>query len=182
MVNSKNLIAYFSRKGNNYVDGNIVNLPIGNTEILAKIIQEATGSDIFRIESTKKYPDDYTETTEVAKAELNDDIRPELADYIDDIDSYDMIFLGYPIWWGTFPMPVVTLLSKYDLSGKIIVPFCTHEGSGLGHSEKDIAKFCPKATVLNGLAIQGADVNNAKNDVINWLKNIGIINRENPND
>lgn len=170
----KCLIAYFSHKGNNYVSGSIVNLPIGNTEVVAKLIQEITGSDMFHIEAVKSYPKDYTETTEVAKDELRANARPELTNHVENMDSYDVIFLGYPNWWGTMPMPVYTFLDEYDFSGKIIVPFCTHEGSGLGHSEKDIAKLCPKAILLKGLAIQGSRVNAAKKDVINWLDKNGI--------
>ncbi|MGE5633124.1 MAG: flavodoxin [Caulobacteraceae bacterium] len=165
----KCLIAYFSRKGNNYVSGRIVDLPIGNTETAAKMIQELTGSDMFHIEAVKSYPKDYTETTEVAKDELHSNARAELTNHVDNMDSYDVIFLGYPNWWGTMPMPVFAFLEEYDFSGKTIVPFCTHEGSGLGHSEKDIAKLCPKATVLNGLAIHGSRVNAAKKDMVNWL-------------
>lgn len=172
---AKCLIAYFSREGNNYVSGRIVNLPIGNTEVIANMIQEMKESDIFRIDIVNSYPVDYTETTNVAKEELYDNARPELSSHVENIDSYDVIFLGYPNWWGTMPMPVFSFLEEYDFSGKTIVPFCTHEGSGLGYSEKDIAKLCPKATLLKGLAIHGSRVNAAKKDVANWLGKIGII-------
>jgi flavodoxin len=111
----------------------------------------------------------------VAKKELHDNARPELSSYVDNIDSYNLIFLGYPNWYGTMPMPVFTFLEKYDLSDKTIIPFCTHEGSGLGHSEKDIAKLCPKATLLKGLAINGSRVSDAKIDVTNWLNKLSII-------
>ena len=171
----KCLIAYFSREGNNYVSGRIVNLPIGNTEVVAKMIQEMTESDVFRIDTVNSYPVDYTETTDVAQDELNDNARPELSNHVENMDSYNVIFLGYPNWWGTMPMPVFTFLEEYDFSGKTIIPFCTHEGSGLGRSEKDIAKLCPKATLLKGLAIHGSRVNAAKKDVTNWLSKIGMI-------
>lgn len=171
----KCLIAYFSREGNNYVSGKIVNLPMGNTEVVANMIQEITESDVFRIDTVNSYPKDYTETTNVAKKELNDNARPALFSYVENIDCYNVIFLGYPNWWGTMPMPVFTFLEEYDFSGKTIIPFCTHEGSGLGHSEKDIAKLCTKATVLKGMAINGSRVNNAKKDVTSWLSKIGII-------
>jgi flavodoxin len=104
MEKSKNLIAYFSRKGNNYVRGNIVNLPIGNTEVIATKIQELTGSDMFEIKTVKTYPKDYTETTNVAQKELRENARPELTEIVDDMDSYDVIYIGYPNWWGTMPM------------------------------------------------------------------------------
>lgn len=172
---AKCLIAYFSRKGNNYVSGKIVNLPIGNTEVVAKMIQEMTGGDMFHIEAIKPYPNDYTETTKVAQDELSANVRPELTNHTDNLNSCDVIFLGYPNWWGTMPMPVFTFLAEYDFSGKTIIPFCTHEGSGLGHSARDIAKFCPKATLLNGLAIHGTHVTDAKKDITNWLSKIGMI-------
>jgi flavodoxin len=171
----KCLIAYYSREGNNYVSGNIVNLPIGNTKVVANMIQEMTGGDVFCINTVKSYPEDYTETTNVAKKELHDNARPELSSHVKNMDSYNVIFLGYPNWYGTMPMPVFTFLEEYEFSGKTIIPYCTHEGSGLGHSEKDIAKLCPKATLLKGLSIHGSSVNAAKKDVANWLSKIGMI-------
>jgi flavodoxin len=173
-INKNVLVAYFSRKGQNYVNGNIVNLPVGNTEVVAKMIQKITGSGIFHIESFKPYPIDYTETTEVAKAEMRDNARPELTSHVENMDTFNVIFLGYPIWWGTFPAPVKTFLSQYDFSGKTIVPFCTHEGSGLGHSEQDIKKLCPKSTVLNGIAIHGANAGSANIKITEWLEKIKI--------
>jgi flavodoxin len=165
----KILVAYFSRKGLNYINGNIVDLPIGNTEVVANMIQKITGGDLFHIESVIPYPKDYTETTEVAKTELRTKARPELTNHIGNIDEYGMIFLGYPNWWGTMPMPVFSFLEMYNFSGKTIAPFCTHEGSGLGRSEQDIAKECPDATVLNGIAIHGAFVDAANIKITEWL-------------
>jgi len=172
--NSKRLIAYFSRPGNNYVGGRIVNLPVGNTEVVAKTIREMTAGDLFRIEAVKPYPEDYTETTEVARQELRTNARPELTGRLDNVASYDIIFLGYPNWWGTMPMPVFTFLEAHDLSGKTIVPFCTHEGSGLGRSVAEIRKTCPRSTVLDGLAIRGGDVHRAQDEVSAWLHEIGM--------
>jgi flavodoxin len=166
----KCLIAYYSRKGNNYVDGNIVDLPIGNTEVIAKKIKDFIGGDLFEINTVKPYPLDYTETTEVAKIELRGKARPELTDRVKNIDEYDVIYLGYPNWWGTFPMAVFTFLESYNFSGKTIIPFCTHEGSGIGGSERDIKKLCPNAKVLSGIAIRGGSVAGADSQVQNWLK------------
>ena len=166
---SKCLIACFSRKGNNYVSGRIVNLPVGNTEVIAKMIQEITGGDLFLVEAVNAYPADYMKTTEVAQQELHTNARPKLTGFVENMASYDVIFLGYPDWWGTMPMAVWTFLEEYDFSGKTIIPFCTHEGSGLGHSEKDLAKLCPAAKLLKGLAIHGASVNGARKDIANWL-------------
>jgi flavodoxin len=175
MANSKSLIAYFSRKGNNYVEGSILNLPIGNTEVIAKKIQKLTGSDIFQIRTVKSYPEDYTETANVAREEQRENARPELIGILENIDSYEFIYVGYPNWYGTMPMAVFTFLESYDFSGKTIIPYCTHEGSGMGSSERDIKKLCPNANVLSGLAIQGGKVERADKDVANWLKKINRI-------
>lgn len=175
MANSKSLIAYFSRKGNNYVGNSIVNLSVGNTEVAAKKIQKLIGSDIFQIRTVKSYPEDYTETTNVAQAEKRENARPELAELVDDMDSYDVVYIGYPNWWGTMPMAVFTFLEEYDFSGKTIVPFCTHEGSGMGSSELDIKKLCPNAKVLSGLAIRGGSVERADKDIANWIKKLDLV-------
>lgn len=172
MAKSKILIAYYSRKGQNYLNGSIVTLPVGNTEVAAKIAQEITGGNIFEICTVKSYPIDYTETTEVATVEKRNNARPELSSRMNNMDQYDTVILGYPNWWGTFPMAVFTFLEEYDFSGKTILPFCTHEGSGLGSSERDIRKLCPGATVLPGLAIRGGSVGRADQLVANWLKSI----------
>ena len=175
MANSKSLIAYFSRKGNNYVGANVVNLPIGNTEVIAKKMQKLTGSDLFQIKAVKSYPDDYTETTNVAQEEKRKNARPELVEKVSDMDSYDVIYIGYPNWWGTMPMAVFTFLEAYDFSGKNIAPYCTHEGSGMGSSERDIKKACPLANVLPGLAIKGGNIDRADKEVENWLKKLDLM-------
>ena len=175
---AKILVAYFSRAGNNYVNGRITNLKEGNTEIAANLIKELTGSNMFRIETVNSYPGDYAKATEVAQQELRTNARPQLTGNVEDMDSYKMIFLGYPNWWGTMPMPVFTFLEEYNFSGKTIAPFCTHEGSGLGRSEKDLAKLCPKATVEKGLAIRGGNVKNAQNEISKWLREIKIIEQQ----
>jgi flavodoxin len=174
VTDKKCLIAYFSRKGQNYVSGRIVDLKVGNTEVVGKMIQKITGGDMFHIESVTAYPKDYTETTEVAKNELRAKARPKLIGQVENVKGYDVIFLGYPNWWGTMPMPVYTFLESYDFSGKKIVPFCTHEGSGMGHSEKDIAKACPKATVLAGIAIHGTSASSAGPEVSGWIDGLNM--------
>lgn len=167
---AKILIAYYSRKGQNYVNGSIKNLAKGNTEIVAEFIQKAVGGDLFEIDTVKDYPVDYTECTNVAKDELRQKARPELKKYLDNIDTYDTIFLGYPIWWSFSPMPVMTFLEHYDFSGKKIIPFMTHEGSGLGSSIGQIRKACPGATVASGLAIHGAEAARSNSQVSAWAK------------
>jgi flavodoxin len=130
---------------------------------------------MFQIKTLKSYPDDYTEVTNVAQEEKRKNARHELTEKVEDMNSYDVIYIGYPNWWGTMPMAVFTFLEAYDFSGKTIVPYCTHEGSGMGISERDIKKFCPSAKVLSGLAIQGGSVNGADKDVTDWLKKLDLI-------
>lgn len=165
----KALIAYFSRKGNNYVGGNIVNLSVGNTEIAAKKIAALTGGDLYEIKPVHSYSEDYAACTEEAKQELRTDARPELSGTVPDLSSYDVIYLGYPNWWGTAPMGVFTFLESASFSGKTIKPFCTHEGSGMGRSEDDIIKACQSAAVVKGLAIVGGSVENADHDIERWV-------------
>jgi flavodoxin len=173
MSKTKGLIAYYSRAGNNYVNGDIVNLPVGNTEVVANMIQKLTSSDIFRIDTVKAYPEGYQETTEVAKEELRGNARPEISGGVNNMADYDVIYLGYPNWWGTMPMAVFTFLEAYDFVDKTIVPFCTHEGSGMGHSERDIGRLCAGAKVLPGLAIRGGSVQQAEEQIAKWLRGLG---------
>ncbi|MDD4848902.1 MAG: flavodoxin [Bacteroidales bacterium] len=165
----KILIAYYSRRGQNYVSGNIVNLKHGNTEVVAEKIQKQIGGELFQMETVEEYPIDYTETTNVSMAELRSRARPELVSFPESLDDYDTIYLGYPNWWGTFPMAVFTFLEAFDFSGKTIIPFCTHEGSGLGHSIKDIQQTCIGANVTNAIAIRGGSVANADSTIKSWL-------------
>ena len=169
MNDTRTLIAYFSRKGSNYLNGSIVDLPVGNTEVAAKMIQALAGGELFHIDSVKAYPADYTKATEVAQRELSQNARPALAVQLDSLDGYDVVFLGYPNWWGTMPMAVWTFLEAHDFAGKTILPFCTHEGSGLAQSERDIRKLCPGAKVLRGLAIRGGSVAKAEKAIAAWL-------------
>jgi hypothetical protein len=111
---------------------------------------------------------------EQARKELDREYRPELKTKVENMDAYTVVFVGYPNWWGTIPRPVATFLSEYDLSGKTIVPFCTHEGSALGRSVADIKKLCPQSTTLEGLPVRGSDVHNARNKVSGWLRELGM--------
>jgi flavodoxin len=148
-ANKKILIAYFSKKGENWYTNGLAKLPIGNTEKMAKLIQKAVGGDLFEIVSKKEYPDGYYACCDVAKVEMKAKARPELAT-MKDAKSYDVIFVGYPTWWGTLPMPIFTFLDANDFHGKILIPFNTSEGSGFGHGVKDLEKECPGAILKNG--------------------------------
>jgi len=168
----KVLIAYYSRRGYNYVDGGIKNLAVGNTEIIARMIQETTQGELFQIETVASYPEGYKETTEVAKKEFRANARPEIIRHLSNSADYDVVFLGFPNWWGTMPMPVFTFLDEIETSGKVIIPFCTHEGSGLGNSTRDIKKECPEATVVNELDFYGSRVRESGDAVKAWIARI----------
>ena len=169
---SKILIAYYSRKGENYFSGTIKSVAKGNTEFVAEFIQKKVGGDMFEIDTVKNYPADYTECTNVAKDELRNKVRPELKNYLDDISIYDTIFLGYPCWWGNCPMAVFTFLEHYDFSGKKIIAFTTHEGSGFGGSISQIKKACPNSDVIKGLEIYGSSAANSEREVARWLESL----------
>ena len=166
---SKKLVVYFSHKGENYSKGKIVNLKKGNTEIAAEMISNILNTNIFEIVAEKEYPFNYNECIEIAKKELRENSKIKLKQDID-IKEYDTIFVGYPNWWGTMPMPVWTFLEGKDFNNKRILPFCTHEGSGLGKSESDIKKLTSGTEVLKGLAINGSEVNNAEKQIKKWLE------------
>lgn len=169
------IILYFSRTGENYVSGAIRELDKGNTEIAAEMIQKFTGADMFQIEPASPYSHDYNTCIEEARQEQRRDARPELSACPDGIETYDTIYLGYPNYWGTMPMPVFTLLERYEFSGKTILPFCTHEGSGMGRSEQDIRRLCPGANVKKGLAIQGGKVLSSERQIEKWLEFSGKL-------
>ena len=168
---SKKLVVYFSHKGENYSKGKIVNLEKGNTEIAAEIISSIIEADIFEIVADKKYPIKYDDCIEIAKKELRENSKIKLKQDID-IKEYDTIFVGYSNWWGTMPMPVWSFLEGKDFTDKKILPFCTHEGSGLGKSESDIKKLTSGAEVLKGLAINGSEVNSSDKKIKKWLEEV----------
>lgn len=164
------LVTFYSRADENYFGGQYRYIEVGNTEKVANMISEITGADFFKIEQKDAYSADYQECIAEAKKDLQENKRPEVLNLPDDLDAYDEIYLGYPNYWGTMPMAVYTFLENYDFSGKKIHPFCTHEGSGLSRTEKDIEKAAKGAKVEKGLAIHGSSVDNAKNAVEKWLK------------
>lgn len=165
----KEIILYFSRSGNNYVGGRIQYLPVGNTEVVAKILHGLTGAELFKIEPVTPYAEDYSKCIEQAKGDLQRQERPELKAYPQDLWEYDTVYLGYPNYWGTMPVVVFSMLERYDWKGKTIRPFCTHEGSGLGRSVADIKRICTGANVKDGLAILGAAAADAEEKLKNWM-------------
>ncbi len=166
----KNLIIYYSRKGENYWNGGIKNLKKGNSEKAAEYIAEAIGADLFEIETEEEYPKDYYETIEIAQEELKNNSRPKLKKELNDISDYDNIFIVGPCWWGKFPMAIFTQLEALDFSNKNIYPLMTSEGSGLGNTINDIAKAAPGGKVNSGLNIHGAETEKLKNKIQDWAK------------
>lgn len=173
MSEKKVLVAFFSRAGDNYSVGHVAT---GNTEVLAGIIARQTGGDLFKIEPATPYPADYDECTRVAKREHEKNVRPDIrADRR--IEDYDIIFIGYPNWWGDAPMPVYTFIDKHEWKGKTVIPFCTHEGSGLSN-ERQISAAVKGARLLRGLAMYGHTAQNdrqkAEADVAAWLSGLAL--------
>ena len=169
----KTLVVFFSHTGENYGVGNISE---GNTHIIAKMIAEATGGTLFEIVPEKEYPhDSYDAVVEIAKQEKEQKARPAIKGDVK-VEDYDVVFIGYPNWWGDMPMPVYTFLEKHDWSGKVVVPFCTHEGSGLSSTERYVAEACKGATVAKGLAVRGATAQNnreqARKTVNSWIEKL----------
>lgn len=146
------LVVYFSRADEN--TGGVGYIEKGNTKILAEMIAERTHGDLFEIKTVKPYPKEYRPATEAAKQEKEENARPEIVGELPDLIKYDVVFLGYPIWWSDMPMPVYTFLDRENFAGKIILPFCTHEGSGLSDTQRSIADVT-KADVREGFALQG---------------------------
>ncbi len=152
------------------MNGEIKTLETGNTEVAAGIIQKLTGADMFKLEPQQAYSRDYNECIAQAREDQKRDARPELAAYPESLSPYDVIYLGFPNYWGTMPMAVFTFLEHFDLAGKTICPFCTHEGSGMGSSMEDIRKLCPGAEVKAGLAVRGGRVKQAGKEIEKWLR------------
>ena len=167
---AKNLIIYFSRTGQNYVNGEIKNLTKGNTEIVAEFIQKAVDADLFRIETVQEYPADYMTCTEVAKKQAQAKARPELKRYLESVEAYDNIVVAGPCWWGSYPMPVFAQLEKLNWTGKKVFPVMTHEGSGQAGSVHALKTTCKGAVVGEGLAIHGAEAAESEKAVAAWAK------------
>jgi flavodoxin len=158
---TKILIAYFSRSG--------------NTKQVADMIHEQLGGDLFRIESASPYSEDYDTVLNKAQEEQRNNARPNLTAYVDNMDDYDIVFVGYPVWWGDTPMAVLTFLEEYDFSGKTVIPFCTYGSGGSGRSFGSVESATSGATVLDGFSVRGSDANKAKDPVTEWLSGLGIF-------
>ena len=157
----KTLIVYFSGGG--------------NTKTVANHIHDLIGGDIVEVETVIPYPDTYEEVTQIAPGELASDYRPELKTKVDNMDEYDTLIVGTPIWGGHLTPAMKSFLASYNLSGKAIAPFCTHGGSGTAQSVNDIHSVCPNSTILGSLAVYGSRAESSRTDVEKWLKQIEII-------
>ncbi len=175
-IASDTLVIYFSRTGEQYVVGVIDK---GNTAIVAEMIAEKTGADLFEvIPEDDHYPMTYDELTDVAKREQNENARPAYSGELPDLSGYSTIFIGSPVWWGDWPMIMYTVFENNDFSGKTLIPFSTHEGSGLSGFDKKLEGACPDSTIGKGLAIQGNDAQNnqekTREAVNSWLSELGF--------
>ena len=171
---AKMLVAVFSRADENYSVGVV---EVGNTMKLAQLIAQKTGAELFEVAPAKKYPANYDECIDVAKREQNQKARPAIAQD-KDISEYDVIFLGYPIWWGDIPMCMYTFIEAHDWAGKTVIPFCTHEGSGAGRTDSTLPRALKGASVKRVMAMRGATAQRGgaqvERTVDAWLKGLGL--------
>ena len=170
----KTLIAYFSHAGENYTHGTIGYLQVGNTEVVARKIHQMIPSDLFYIDTVKKYPDNHMEKIQVARKEFEENAIPKKKKKVEHMEAYSHIILAFPNWWTTMPMALFTFLESDDFDQKIICPLVTHGGSGFSNAIRDIKRLCPTATVKEGLAINGDDVNHCDDEIRNWLDQLGL--------
>ena len=168
MKDKKSLIIYFSRADENYFGGEMRYVDKGNTEVVAEFIKDIIGADMFKVEPLNPYPKDYMKCIEEAKVRTNNHHAP-IKENVPDISSYEVIYVGSPIYWGGMPEELFTALKGLDYSGKIVRPFTTHEGSGLSGVPRQLKEICVGAEVLDGLAIVGSGVNDSKKKVEDWI-------------
>lgn len=146
----------------------------GNTRGIARLLQQKIGGELVEIEPVTPYSEDYNTCLEQAKRDQERAVRPELKTRIADMSRYNTIFLGYPNWWATIPMPIASFLEQYDLSGKTVVPFVSHGGGRLGQSVTDIAKLCPASRILEALSVRYSGGSSLSEDMDTWLNRIGM--------
>lgn len=178
-TNGKNLVVYFSMPDN--VDDSTVVIDgetLGNTQYMAYVIQETVGADIFRIEPETPYPTDHDELVDIAREEQSNNARPAIKDTIENFDTYENIFVGYPNWWGDMPMILYSFFDKYDFSGKTIIPFNTHGGSGFSGTISTIKELEPNAEVLDGKSISRNDIQDAEQEIVDWVNSLDLKQAE----
>lgn len=177
----KTLVVYFSVPETDGVDASsgasrlVSNDEVmGNTQYIASVISEATGSRLFEIKTVHAYPGSHKALIDAAKVEIDNNARPKLATHIKNLNDYDVVFVGFPNWWYDMPMPLYSFFDEYDFGGKTVIPFCTHGGSRFSDAIKTIRKLEPEASVLDGYAVPRDRVSEAKPNVLKWLKKIGV--------
>lgn len=174
-ANGKAIVIFFSHAGDNYSVGNV---KVGNTKLVALEIQKQTGADLFEIVPEKSYDMAYRPLTELAKKEQEQGELPKFKGQVPDLSGYTTVFVGGPVWWGTYPQVMFTFFKQADLSGKTVYPFTTHEGSGLGRTVNDLKELYPKADVKDGFSIYGHEAQKSMEDVDEWLKDLGYTIKE----
>lgn len=147
---------------------------VGNTQVAAKLLRKEVGGDLFQIGTVERYPTKYAATKDQAREELEAQARPALFPQLDSIAQYDTVYLCYPNWHGSLPMPVCTFLEAYDWTGKTIAPLCTHGGAATGNTEQELAALCPNATVLQAIAIRGQEADDSASQIRGWLNLLGL--------
>ncbi|MGE9984146.1 flavodoxin [Desulfovibrio sp. SGI.169] len=147
----------------------------GNTRKVAEQIHGSIGGDMLELKTVVPYPQDYDSVVDQAQREQKNNARPRIATEIPNLEKYDVIFIGFPNWWGSMPMPFFTLLEKYDVGDRTIIPFCTHEGSRFGRSEQDLRRLCPRARLLKGFETRGSRAAGAQKSVDAWLRGLGLL-------
>ena len=167
-LDKKSIIIYFSRADENYFGGALKYIDKGNTEIIAEYIKDITGADIFKVEPLEEYSKDYMECIEEAKVRTRNKVAP-IKENVPDLSSYEVIYVGSPVYWGGMPEELFTALKGVDYSGKIIRPFVTHEGSGLSSIPNQLRDICNGAVVTSGLAITGSQVKESRSKVEEWI-------------
>lgn len=168
------LIVYYSRAGQNYCSGTLRTLAVGNTKVAAQMLHTLTGAPLFELVPVQPYDADYSVCINQAQQDQQRDARPAFRACPESLAASEVLYLGYPNYWGTMPMVLFTFLEQADMTGKVICPFCTHEGGGLGRSEGDIRRLCPHATVLPGLALHGAAVAQAGGEIKHWVQELPL--------
>jgi len=168
LKDKKSIVIYFSRADENYFGGEMRYVEKGNTEVIAEYIRDYVGADMFKVEPLNPYPKDYMECIEEAKVRTREHNAP-IKENVPDISSYEIIYIGSPIYWGGMPEELFTALKGLNYSGKIIRPFVTHEGSGLSGVPRQLKEICNGAEVLDGLAIVGSQVKSSKQKVEDWI-------------
>ena len=165
----RELTAYYSRRGQNLVDGRIQDLAVGNTELAAELLRVFTRADLFRIELVRDYDPDFCRCMDQARQDLLRGVRREPARWPERWEEYDTVYLGYPNHWNTLPVAVLSFVEGLDWTGKTVHPFCVHDGDGMGRSETELRRLCPTARVLEGLSLYGGDIRHSLTDIQDWL-------------